>query len=156
MSENTITGNSVYANDGLGINLGIGFGAYDVTPNDPLDADAGPNMLQNFPVLSSRSVWNPAQVVAKGVLDSAPNTTYSIELFASAEADSSGHGEGEQIIGSISVTTNANGFAKFTAPTGVSTLVGDGKTVFLTATATDPDGNTSEFSPALEVERKGN
>jgi hypothetical protein len=94
-------------------------------------------------------------VVAKGTLDSAPNTTYVIELFASTEADPSGHGEGEQFIGSISVTTNANGFAEFTAPTGVSTLVGDGRTAFLTATATDPDGNTSEFSLALEVEREG-
>jgi hypothetical protein len=154
---NLISANSVFSNDALGIDLSFFVPTIvdGVTPNDPLDVDTGPNMLQNFPVLSSRSVWNPAQVVAKGVLESAPNTTYVIELFASAEADPSGHGEGEQFIGSISATTNKKGFARFTAPTGVSNLVGDGQTAFLTATATDPDGNTSEFGPALQIERVG-
>ena len=154
---NLISSNSIFLNDALGIDLTIYPPLLNdgVTANDPLDADAGPNMLQNFPVLSSRSVWNPAQVVAKGILNSAPNTTYVIELFASAEADSSGHGEGEQFIGSTTVTTDANGFAKFTAPTGVSNLVGDGQIAFLTATATDSEGNTSEFSEALLIKLKG-
>ena len=154
---NVISANSVFSNGALGIDLSFLTPAVvdGVTANDPLDADAGPNMLQNFPVLSTESVWNPAQVVAKGVLNSAPNTTYVIELFANAEADLSGHGEGEQYIGSMSVTTDANGFAEFTTPTGASNLVGEGQKAFLTATATDSDGNTSEFGPALLIERNG-
>ncbi|MBI5759768.1 MAG: hypothetical protein HZA46_14720, partial [Planctomycetales bacterium] len=44
---NLVRCNSIFANTGVGIDLG-GDG---VTPNDILDADASPNHLQNFPVL---------------------------------------------------------------------------------------------------------
>ena len=49
-----IFGNSIHVNDGLGIDLAIGL-ASGVTPNDPLDADAGPNGLQNFPEMTGVS-----------------------------------------------------------------------------------------------------
>ena len=165
----TILGNSIFANgSGLGIDLSvatetanlsyaplIAIGTPDgVTANDAADADTGPNDLQNFPVLSEESVWNPSQVVAKGTLHSAPMREYRIEFFANSSVDSSGHGEGEQFIGSTVVTTDATGFAEFTQPTGVTDLVGDGRTSFLTSTATGPSG-TSEFSPALELRRRG-
>ena len=48
---NRITENSIYSNVGLGIDLGED----SLTPNDPGDADAGPNGLQNFPVLTTAS-----------------------------------------------------------------------------------------------------
>ena len=47
-SAAAIRGNSMFANGGLGIDLG-GDG---VTANDPGDADTGPSGLQNFPELS--------------------------------------------------------------------------------------------------------
>src|SRR5262249_30849944 len=45
----TILGNAIFANGGLGIDLGNN----GPTANDPLDADAGPNGLQNFPLVTS-------------------------------------------------------------------------------------------------------
>ena len=48
---NPIQRNSIFANVGLGIDLG----ADGVTPNDAGDGDSGPNDLQNFPVLISVS-----------------------------------------------------------------------------------------------------
>ncbi len=50
---NSILSNSIYQNDGLGIDL-IGPGEFSntVTPNDTLDPDSGPNGLQNYPILS--------------------------------------------------------------------------------------------------------
>ena len=165
-----ILSNSIFNNDELGVDLtiagGVGPPSIDfittaagpvsdgVTGNDIGDPDQGANNLQNFPELSEESVWNPSQVVVKGMLHSTPGTEYLIEFFANSTADSSGHGEGEQFIGSTVVITDADGFAEFTEPTGVTDLVGDGQTTFLTSTATGPSG-TSEFSPALQLRRRG-
>jgi hypothetical protein len=55
--NNRISRNSFFSNAGLGINLLGGFSLTDgVTPNDVGDADAGPNDLYNFPVISSFGV----------------------------------------------------------------------------------------------------
>lgn len=165
-----ILSNSIFNNDELGVDLtiagGVGPTSIDfittaagpvsdgVTGNDIGDPDQGANNLQNFPELSEESVWNPSQVVVKGMLYSTPNTEFLIEFFANSSADLSGHGEGEQFIGSIVVTTDGNGDATFTKPTGVTDLVGGGPTAFLTSTASGPSG-TSEFSPALQLRRRG-
>jgi hypothetical protein len=58
------------------------------------------------------------------------------------ECDPSGYGEGETFIGLATVTTDGNGDAGFS-----TTLAGSAPNGhFVTATATDPAGNTSEFS----------
>src|SRR5262249_9769025 len=73
---NVIRGNSIFNNDGLGIDLG-GDG---VTPNDPLDADPGPNGLQNFPVITSAS-GDGGQTVVQGTLNSTPGTTFTLDFY---------------------------------------------------------------------------
>ena len=91
---NTITQNSINGNQGLGIDLdrdGDG-----ITPNDPGDADTGPNDLQNFPVLSSASADGASLDVAYS-LDSKPNTAYTIEFFAQTGCDPSGNGQGADL-----------------------------------------------------------
>ncbi len=55
---NVIRGNNIYSNGGIAINLlGGNEGPGGVTTNDLNDADAGPNNLQNYPVISPPRPW---------------------------------------------------------------------------------------------------
>jgi len=137
---NAIRGNSIYSNGGLGIDLG-GDG---VTTNDPGDGDAGANYLQNFPVLASAT---SGSTTIEGTLDSTPNTAFTVEFFSSTACDPSGFGEGENLIGSTTVTTDGTGNASSVVT--FPTTVPEGQ--FVTATATDPSRNTSEFSQCIAL-----
>lgn len=140
-SSDRITGNSIHDNGGLGIDLG----SNGVTPNDAADTDTGPNGLQNFPVLTS-AVSNGGVLTVVGTLDGAPGTTFSVELFSNSACDPSGYGEGQSFLGALSATTGAAGHASFQAS--VSTPFG---AAFVTATATDSAGDTSEFSACSQL-----
>lgn len=143
--HNRFLGNSIYANDFLGIDLwdrhdGTIFDG--VTPNDPQDTDAGANDAQNYPVLTS-AASNATTTTVKGTLNSTPNSTFRIEFFSNTTADPSGHGEGETYLGFTNVSTDAAGNATFTAT--LPSAVGVGKSI--SSTATDlTEFNTSEFS----------
>ena len=149
---NRISGNSIHSNtgvisgDGLGIDLNQSPTEVDaqdgVTPNDAGDGDTGANQLQNFPVLTSAST-SGAMTTIEGTLNSTPNTTFAIEFFSNSDCDPTGFGEGETYIGSATVATNGAGDANFSA---TFSAVGCRS---ITATATDPDGNTSEFSNCI-------
>ena len=136
-----IRGNSIDQNDGLGIDL-EGDGP---TLNDELalDADSGANDRQNFPTLTVSE--DGTQVF--GVLRSAASQQYTIELFQSATCDSSNLGEGDQLHDTLTVTTNAAGYASFISEAGA---IGPDDSV--TGTATDINGNTSEFSVCAQPE----
>ncbi len=140
-----ILANAIFANAGLGIDLD----ADGVTPNDAGDADAGANNLQNFPVLTStiRTTFN---TTITGTLHSTPTTTFNLEFFSNSVCDPSDHGEGEKFLGSKEVTTDSSGNVDFVAtwPTIVPS-----NHFSMTATATDPDNNTSEFSPCAPIDR---
>jgi len=140
-SGNRISGNSTHDNGGLGIDLG----SDGVTPNDTCDADTGPNHGQNSPVLSSVAS-DAISTVIQGGLDSLPTTTFSIEFFSSPSCDPSGYGEGQRFLGSTTVTTDGSCNAAFNVTFPVNTA---GQVI--TATATDPAGNTSEFSACASV-----
>ena len=75
-------------------------------------------------------------------------TTYLIQFFSNPTADPSGYGQGKTLIGSITVTTDVNGNASFTA-TFSSTVVPVGQ--FIIVTATNPVHNTSEFAMDVTV-----
>lgn len=137
---NRISRNSIFANEGLGIDLDDdGVTANDESDDSP-DGDSGPNNLQNFPDLSASG----DKIVGK--LVSTPSTTFTIEYFENGSADPSGYGEGQTYKGSLQASTNIEGIATFTIPGPYSQTV-----PFITATATDPDGNTSEFSLAVHA-----
>ena len=136
---NRIQGNSIHDNGGLGIDLG-GDG---LTANDRSDEDTGPNHLQNFPELRAARAGSTTTVI--GTLNSRPSATFTLDFYASEHLDSNGFGEGARWLGSIDVTTNQAGIASFREGFPVPTEGGE----FITATATDGTGNTSEFSAGV-------
>lgn len=97
------TGNQISANMiDLNRRLGIDLGGDGVTPNDPNDLDSGPNNFQNFPLITSASVTQADRygfdwrATVGGTLQSTPNSTFRIELFANLVAGPSGYGEGQR------------------------------------------------------------
>src|SRR5262249_25026394 len=138
-ADNAIQGNSIYSNTGLGIDLGVD----GVTQHDTGDADSGANNLQNFPVITSVSN-SGGKTTINGRLNSAANTMYRVEFFANDTIDPTGYGEGQTYLGFVNTTTNGSGNATFN-----KAVAQIGANQRVTATATDPNGNTSEFSGAI-------
>ncbi len=139
---NLIQSNSIHDNTGLGIDLGTnGVTANDVNTGD---ADTGANNLQNFPVLTGVTL-GAADVTVDGTLDSALSTSFDIQFFSSPSCDASGNGEGAAHLGTFTGSTDGSGDLTFSALLPV--VVPPGR--FITATATDPSGNTSEFSACI-------
>jgi flagellar hook assembly protein FlgD len=135
---NAVLSNSVFSNGGLGIDLDND----GVTDNDTGDSDTGPNNLQNHPNLTM--VYSASGVTTvQGVLNSIPNTSFTVQLFHSSEADPTGYGEGETHFGDIDVMTDENGNVVFEETFAVSIPLG----APVSATATDEYNNTSEFGP---------
>lgn len=135
---NTFSRNSIYGNDGIGIDLAPPIG---VSPNDPSDSDDGPNDGMNFPVIDDDET-NATYCYGKITgATGGPRDGATVEIFLSDE-DPSGYGEGITFVGS-----------------GIADASGDFEIImqgverydFLTATATDVDGNTSEFGPSVKV-----
>jgi IPT/TIG domain/S-layer homology domain len=143
---NSVRGNSIHDNGTLGIDW-IPVGA---TANDPGDADAGMNNFQNFPILKSVEhslAEGSGNTRIIGKLDSAPSTTYDLDFYSNSVCSNFPREfvEGETWIGTAQVTTDASGHADIDVDLPVGTEVG----ARITATATDPAGNTSEFSQRI-------
>lgn len=132
--RNEVRGNSIAANGQQAIDLG------DDGPDvvDSLDVDSGPNEKQNYPVLSQATA--NAGIVVSGQLNSSPSTTFTLDFYASATT-----GAAERYLGSGTVTTGTAGNAAFSVT--LATTASDGE--LITATATDPVGNTSELSVVI-------
>lgn len=129
---NAVLGNSILSNGGT---TGIDLAGDGVTANGG-NLRAFPNDGQNYPVLTAAS---DSGII--GTLDSTATTTFRIEVFLSPSGATGGR-NGQTFVGFFNVITNSSGHAvlNFTAP---STLtVGS----VITATATNPLNDTSEFS----------
>ncbi len=139
---NTIRGNSIHDNATLGIDLGFD----GVTANDLGDSDTGANNLQNFPVIST-VVYGAANTTVTGLLNSTANTTFDLDFYSNSACSNFPREflQGEVYLGSAPVTTDGSGNAPFT----VSTLPAVANGSRISATATDPSGNTSEVSQRL-------
>ena len=128
-SGNSMRANSIWGNLGLGINLGT-----------------GANNQQSRPVFASVGQAN-GSVRAVGSLSSLPRATFTIDIYGNTQADPSGYGQGQVYLGSITITSDQAGNAPFSVilPLPATDLQ------FLTATATDAAGNTSEFSQSTPI-----
>jgi CSLREA domain-containing protein/uncharacterized repeat protein (TIGR01451 family) len=140
--RNTIQANSIDANGALGIDLA----PVGVTANDNQDADSGPNRLQNFPVLTS-AVTGGGFVSLNGSINSTPNTVFTIDVYASPTCDGSLNGEGAAFVGTATLPATGGGGTRAFAALDIPGNVAPNQAI--TLTATDPNGNTSEFSPCV-------
>jgi parallel beta-helix repeat protein len=135
--RNRILSNLIFSNGDLGIDLGFD----GVTPNDTGDADTGANNKQNYPVIAGGS-FTPSASELQGTLDSTPNTVFTLQLFRSATCDASGYGEGKELRDTQTIVTGPTGLGYWT----LTTAGPGGSSYSYSVTATDPNGNTSEFS----------
>ncbi len=143
-----VSGNSIYGNGDIGIDLMPNTWTTGVTPNDPMDTDNGANGLQNYPeILAATSSGQAINV--SGQLNSEPLKDYTLEFFASPDCDPTGFGEGELFLGSTSASTDAAGDAVFDVTLPVAVPAG----WLITSTATlEPVGATSEFSACIPIQ----
>jgi hypothetical protein len=139
--QNAIYRNEIHDNAGLGIDLGNN----GVTPNDAGDTDSGSNGLQNFPVITQAHVAGGVLRIA-GTLNGVPNRSYHIECFGNSVANPSGFGQGQYFLAATSASVDQTGYGVF----GVD-LPYQAGVQSVSVTATDPDGNTSEFSAAFQI-----
>ncbi len=161
----TISQNQIATNTGLGIDISESNSAPDgVSANDGVidtDFTTSPNGLVDYPIITSVAT-NGTVVNVTGYIGTDAlriEDTFTIEVFkANNDSDNNGeieegdiqsiaHGEGEFYI--ESTVTNPSGMfsSQLIIPGGVSLASGD----FITVTATDEDGNTSEFSANYQV-----
>jgi hypothetical protein len=147
---------SLGGNGGLAIDLAPA----GVTPNDPGDADSGPNELLNKPLIQS-AIFDPATLMTTivGSLAAAPSSSYEIHFYISNACDASGFGGGSRFFPLnpppiiANVGTDASGNATFSRSTS-----GLGQGFFLTAltrrfsaTPGAPALIVSEFSACRQV-----
>ena len=122
---NTILSNSIFSNVKMGIVL-------SGTGND---AQAAPTLTAAVPTVSTTPL--------EGTLSSVPGTSFLIQFFSNATADPSGFGQGQTLIGSTVVTTDANGSATINLT--LSPALATNLAVSATATNLST-GDTSMFS----------
>ena len=127
--SNAVLTNSIVSNGDLGISL---------TSNG--------NAGQPAPALTS-AVNSGTKTVISGTLTASAYTTYQIQFFANVTADPSGFGEGQTYLGTLTVTTNGAGVASFEFSVKPAVATGE----YISATATNPQNNTSGFSADVKV-----
>ena len=146
-SLGTVTGNQFVGNRMFDNNFGIDLGSYGVTHNDTGDYDSGPNGLLNFPVLLGAESTGDSVSIAVSY-SSTPNKNYALDFYWSSSCNGSGYGEGAVYLGWDSVTTDAGGSGLKQVGLAVENI----QPGYITATAIDADGSTSEFSQCIPVE----
>jgi CSLREA domain-containing protein len=165
----SVLGNTIYQNDdftgpfeavpGLGIDLvtgtdtsevdGHGFGPDEQIATSP---GAGPDGWQNYPTLTTVTADSKVNTVdVAGTLNSVPSTSFTVQVFADQFCNPYKYGEGQQLLGSIPVKTDASGKASFDQ-TFPQTLA-NAPYVSTTATSatTTTSGGTSEFSKCVKA-----
>jgi len=121
-SQTQVSSNSIYANGGIGVDNGV-------------------NNLQSVPAIDS-AVLSGGYTVVSGSFQGAANAWHTLEFFYVPDLDPTDNGEGKAILGSARVMTDTGGNVLFNVS--FPNLVPTG--YYVTATATDTNGSTSQFS----------
>jgi hypothetical protein len=145
-------GNTIAYNGGYGVRITTGAG--EAIHQNSIYANAaggivllsGGNQNESAPDLTS-AVAGVGTVTVVGTVTGTPGAKLVVEFFANTVCDPSGYGQGERFVGSTTVVVGPDGEASFTDILDGTVDVGQ----FITATATDPAGNTSPFSNCVEV-----
>jgi uncharacterized repeat protein (TIGR01451 family) len=127
-SGNQLSGNYISGNGDVGIRV-----------------SGGANNQQAAPVLTSATSTDNG-VLIRGTLPHPAGKSFTLEFFANSLCDPSGSGEGEDFIGTAFLPADTG--TSFTASLPVSLSAGQ----YITATATDESGNTSEFSRCIPLQ----
>ncbi len=130
---NLIEGNSISGNAHLGIEL-----------------IHGGNLNQAAPVITSAGTDTSRNVTTvTGTISGLANATYTVDFYVNVNPDPT---EGLYYLGTITVPTDASGHGIILIDGSIVALGGYAPPgTYLTATATDPDNNTSQFSAAVLV-----
>ncbi len=142
--KNAIRSNSIHSNGALGISVSAC--ATCDTPNDPGDPDAGANNRQNFPTITA-AIASGGTTTIYATLNGPSTTLWAVQFFSNGSCDPSTFGEGQTLLASTTATTNVAGDVAFNTTIGSALAAGTP----ITATATDPLGNTSEFAKCFAV-----
>jgi hypothetical protein len=122
--EDAIEENSIFSNGGLGIDVN--------------------NSAPQTPPVEAGAINVGSQTTITGTFTGIPNASYRVEFFSSPP----GAAQGQTYLGFTMVTAGASGSGSFSFSPASSVAPG----LKITATATDPNGNTSEFSSAVTVQ----
>ena len=147
-SENPIRKNAIHDNDALGIDLG-GDG---ITENDEGDSDDGPNALQNYPEI----------LTVESCDASGDSTSFEVTYTVASSAARSNYGSAGLNVDFYIADSASSGQGKYhldmhfypepASETNLTLSTVQGTCAdALVATATDADGNTSEFSAAAAL-----
>jgi parallel beta-helix repeat protein len=101
------------------------------------DSDFGANNLQNFPVIESIDT-SKKQIVWQ-LNNDRKNAAYTVDFYVDSTLGDLGYGEGQKYLMTKTLHTDATGHGD-----DVEIPLVPGQ--YVSATATDPDGNTSSFS----------
>jgi len=140
-TRNTVRLNSIHHN----VQLGIDLEGEEDTLNDPDDSDTGPNNLQNWPELIRLDQTGSTATV---YFESEPNRAYKFDFYANFGSSATMLGEGQQYLATRLTALGLDGYleSEFSLP--LASPLGR----FVTVTATDALGNTSEFSHDADMD----
>ncbi|EAW35793.1 DUF4347 domain-containing protein [Lyngbya sp. PCC 8106] len=137
---NAILSNSIFDN-GLSLaDIGIDLNNDGISENDFGDGDTGANTFQNYPDLLTATL-EAESITINGIVDSTPGSTFTVQFFANETLGESDR-QGRTFLGETQATSNIPFTVSFNTE-----LAENQRSI--TATATDANNNTSEFSAPI-------
>lgn len=139
--NNTIRGNLMSSRFGIPVDMGV----VGVTTNDPGDLDG----IQNFPIIETVGATETNTLFSIVLTSRLAQAVYTIDLYHDQFCQTPNIFGGSLIrdyVASTQLTTGLNGVGRLSF-----ILPGSWRARKFSLTATDADGNTSEFGPAFDV-----